>query len=166
MKLLNKIKSFFNKNELIEDWHNPSTNLQIIKEEDLDSIKKDTLDELNKAKVMDPKALFYIHKYIDARFSERDFDIEGRFLDKQNNLDQLYAEGRGEVYSLFTEYQEVLKKAKEADDRYRRAICELDPQIKEKLENKEFYDDIDLIRKEYDRLPESLDWSEKNEIKY
>lgn len=163
MNFLKEIKSIF-KREEVEDWHNPSTNLQIIKEEDLDDIKKDALNELNKAKVLDPKALFYIHKYIDARFSERDFDIEGRFLDKQNNLDQLYAEGRAEVYSLFTEYQEVLKKAREADDRYRRAICELDPQIKHELDKKKFYDDVSIIKKEYERLPEALDWSDKDEI--
>ena len=165
MNLLKNLKSIFNKNNLNEDWHNPSTNLQIIKETELDNIKKDVLNELKNAKVMDPKALFYIHKYIDARFSERDFDIEGRFLDKQNNLDQLYAEGKGEVYSLFTEYQEVLEKAQEADDRYRRAICELDPAIKDKLMKKEFNNDYEIIRKEFDRLPEALDWSDLNEIK-
>lgn len=152
---------FLNKGE---DWHTPTTNLQIIRDEDLKKIKKDTMDELKKSKVIDPKALFYIHKYIDARFSEKDFDIEGRFLDKQNTLDQLYSLGRSEVYTMFTEYQEILKKAKEADKRYRRAIIAMDSKISAELDKKKFYDDVDLLKEEFDKLPQALDWGDNNEI--
>ena len=57
------------------DWHEPISSLEVISKKELD-----------KEKVVDPKALFYIHKYLDARFNKSSFIISSRYIEKQNHI--------------------------------------------------------------------------------
>ena len=76
------------------DWHEPKYVLNVIRDKELKKIKKKVIKEIKKEDIINPKTLFYVHKFIDSSFNKKALNIEGRFLEKQNSIDQLYALGK------------------------------------------------------------------------
>lgn len=163
-KILEKIpliRKFAKKDNDSIDWRDPRTTLEVVSKKELDGLQKEVIEELNVEKVIDPEALFYIHKYIDAKFDQRDFNVGDRFINKANRLDQLYSDGRAEIYAEYTGYEELMERAKEADMRLRRAIVALDPETTVPTDECRLYDDSDLLKAKYEKLSEKLNWEEK-----
>ena len=50
---------------------------------ELKKIKKKVIKEIKKEDIINPKTLFYVHKFIDSSFNKKALNIEGRFLEKQ-----------------------------------------------------------------------------------
>ena len=116
------------------------------------------LEELKNEKVINPKALYYLRKYVDASFNKKTVNIEGRFLEKQNTLEQLYATGKAEIYELIAEYYDILREIREADDRLKKAVLALEPNS-ERVVNKEvIYKDDLSFSKRFNELPKKLEW--------
>lgn len=155
------INLFIKPNEL--DWHEPISSLEVVSKKELSKIKENTKKELKKEKVVDPKALFYIHKYIDARFNKSSFIISSRYIEKQNQIDTLYAEGRAKTFSTLTEYEDVMKALDEAEKRYKRALVNMDYKIKDELQNKTFENDLNDLRNSFNEIPSKLNWGDTNE---
>ena len=114
------ISKLFNKDD---DWHEPKYILKVINEKELRKIRKRILKDLKKEKVINPKALFYLRKYVDASFNKKTVNISGRFIEKQNKLEQLYATGKAEIYELIAEYYDILREIREADERLKKEHC-------------------------------------------
>lgn len=155
------IRKFIKKEDISTDWRNPKATLEVISKQELDSLQKETINDLSSEGVIDPKALFYIHKYIDSKFSKKDFNVEDRFINKANKLDQLYAEGRAEIYAEYTGYEELMERAREADMRLRRAIVALDPETTVPTDECKLYDDSELLKAQFEKLTDKLTWEEK-----
>lgn len=145
------------------DWHEPISSLEVISKKELEKIKKKTKKELKKENVVDPKALFYIHKYLDARFNKSSFIISSRYIEKQNQIDTLFASGRAETFSLLTEYEDVMKALDEAEKRYKRALVNMDHKVKDELQNKSFENDLKALRNSFNEIPSRLNWGDTNE---
>ena len=133
------IKNFFTSND--EDWHNPKYILKVIDKNELKDIRKNILKELKDENVINPKALYYLRKYVDASFNKKTVNIEGKFIEKQNELEQLYAKGKAEVYELIAEYYDTIREIKEADYRLKKAILELEPNSKRAINKETIYKD-------------------------
>lgn len=156
--LLSKIpfvKNFFPDEE---DWHNPKYILRVIDEKELRKIRKTILKDLKKEEVVNPKALYYLRKYIDASFNKKTVNIEGRFIEKQNILEQLYATGKAEVYEAIAEYYDVLREIREADERLKKAVIALEPNSNRVLNKEVVYEDDSEFNERFNKLPEQLDW--------
>ena len=127
----------------------------------------DTADEIYEIQdlqdegVLNPKALFYIREYIDAKFDGNDFNSDGYFINKANKIDQFYAEGKAEVYAACTGYGELMERAKEADLRLRRAIVALDPKTVISTEDCKLVDDSEKFMNDYNQLTDKLNWEAK-----
>ena len=121
--LLSKIPFINNFLSKSYDWHNPIYILKVINEKELRKIRKRILKDLKKEKVINPKALYYLRKYVDASFNKKTVNIEGRFIEKQNSIDQLYALGKSEVYANVSEYYEDVSNA-EFNDAFKNATSE------------------------------------------
>lgn len=157
-ELLSKIPligSFFKNND---DWHNPDYILEVISEKELKRIRKKILKELKKEKVINPKALFYLRKYIDSSFNKKTVNIEGRYIKKQNELDQFYAIGKSTVYESISEYYDTIREIREADERLKIAIKELEPNIDRKVNDDIVYNDDTSFYDKFNKLPERLEW--------
>ena len=140
--LLSKIpfvNNFFNKDY---DWHNPKYILKVIGDKELRKIRKRVLKDLKKEKVINPKALYYLR----------------RFIEKQNELEQLYATGKAEVYELIAEYYDILREIREADERLKKAVLELEPNSMRVVNNEVIYKDDSSFSKNFNEIPEQLDW--------
>lgn len=156
--LLSKItfvNNFFNKDY---DWHNPKYILKVIGDKELRKIRKRVLKDLKKEKVINPKALYYLRKYVDASFNKKTINIEGRFIEKQNELEQLYATGKAEVYELIAEYYDILREIREADERLKKAVLELEPNSMRVVNNEVIYKDDSSFSKNFNELPKQIDW--------
>lgn len=149
------IGNFFKKDN---DWHDPKYILKVINEKELRKIRKRVLEELRNEKVINPKALYYLRKYVDASFNKKTVNIEGRFIEKQNELEQLYAIGKSEVYQLIAEYYDILREIREADERLKKAVLELEPNSKRVVNKEIIYEDDTNFSENFNKLPKQLDW--------
>ena len=146
--LLSKIPFIGNFFVKENDWHNPNYILKVINENELISIRERVLSELKKEDVINPKGLYYLRKYIDASFNKKTVNIEGRFIEKQNELEQLYATGKSKVYESIAEYDERLKKA----------VLALEPNSERVVNKDVVYEDDSSFNERFNKLPESLKW--------
>jgi len=149
------INSFFNKED---DWHEPNYILKVINEKELRKIRKRILKDLKKENVVNPKALFYLRKYVDASFNKKTVNISGRFIEKQNKLEQLYATGKAEIYELIAEYYDLLREIREADERLKKAVLELEPNSQRVVNKEVIYEDDSSFLEKFNELPEQLEW--------
>ena len=149
------IGNFF-KNEA--DWHNPKYILKVINEKELRKIRKRILKELKKEDVINPKGLYYLRKYIDSSFNKKTVNIEGRYIEKQNELEQLYATGKAEVYESIAEYYDILREIREADERLKRAVLALEPNSDRVVNKDVIYQDDSSFNEKFNRLPDKLEW--------
>ena len=51
-----------------DDWHNPKYILKVISDKELVNMREGIIEDLEKENVINPKALFYLRKYVDASF--------------------------------------------------------------------------------------------------
>lgn len=163
MKFLDKIP-FINRlfgNQPGSDWHDPVTTLELLSKEELRGMQQETIQDLQDEGVLNPKALFYIRGYIDAKFDGNDFNSDGYFINKANKIDQFYAEGKAEVYAACTGYGELMERTKEADLRLRRAIVALDPKTVISTEDCKLVDDSEKFMNDYNQLTDKLNWEAK-----
>lgn len=156
--LLSKIPIINNFIKKDTDWHDPKYILKVINEKELRHIRKRIMKELKKEKVINPKALYYLRKYVDASFNKKTINIEGRFIEKQNELEQLYATGKAEIYELIAEYYDTLREIREADERLKKAVLELEPNSKRVVNNEVIYQDDSSFSDKFSKLPEQLEW--------
>ena len=145
----------------VENWRTPTTVLEVISKQELDSLQEEAISDLQTAGVLKPEALRYIRQYIDAKFDENDFDVDGRFVTKANLLDQFYSEGKAEVYSAFTDYKSQVARTIEADKRLRRAIVALDPETVIDTEISTVENDYTELKERYNQLPNKLNWEKQ-----
>ena len=103
------------------------------------------------------QALFYIHKYIDAKFDKKDFDVDTAYAKKQSVIDELYAEGISDIYSSFTGYKGLVDEITAARENLERIAKNLDMENAE-VSSKE-YDDTEEMLREIEALPTSLNWN-------
>ena len=141
-----------------DDWYNPKYVLNVIKDKELKKIRKKVIKELKKEDVINPKSLFYLHKYVDSSFNKKTLNIEGRFIEKQNTIDQLYAKGKSEIYSNIAEYYDLIREIKEADMRLRNAVMQLEPKSKRVVNKNTIYNDDVSFNNKFNSLKEKLDW--------
>ena len=149
------INNFINKDY---DWHNPKYILKVIGDRELRRIRRRVLRDLKKEKVINPKGLYYLRKYIDASFNKKTVNIEGRFIEKQNELEQLYATGKSEVYESIAEYYDILREIREADERLKKAVLALEPNSERVVNKDVVYEDDSSFNERFNKLPESLKW--------
>ena len=113
------------------DWHNPKYVLNVIKEKDLKRIRKKVLKEIKKEDIINPKTLFYVHKFVDSSFNKKALNIEGRFIE---------IEAHDETYYGIPETLKYLEKTGLANEIkiYSRGVDPMYPvQEYSSLENKE-----------------------------
>ena len=162
------------KSEQKHDWRNfdnlPS---RVVTKEELDRLQKEVVAEIeatledgiaksdlkpeerNEAK---PQALYYCYKYIDSKFNKNDFDIDSYYHAKQNLLDQLYAEGLGEVEAELAEYNALLEATRDVEQRMRRKENDLDPESELDEKGSSIHDDSGKLSMEIASLPHVLNW--------
>ena len=143
------------------NWHEPKYVLNVIKDKELKKIKKKVIKEIKKEEIINPKTLFYVHKFIDSSFNKKSLNIEGRFIDKQNSIDQLYVLGKAEVYANISEYYDLVKEVREAEERLKNAIVELDTKVNRNLNKENIYNDETSFWKRMNNLSNKLDWGKK-----
>ena len=147
---------------------------EVISKAELDRLQKEVIDELEKLQTetviksdavssAQPQTLFYYHKYIDAKFSKSDFDVDAYFIKKQNIIDKKYAKGLGDLKAEFTGYKELLNQIHEVDQRLRRKINKLDPRSNLDLNAPDTYDDSAKLLAEIEQLPEEINWNNLQE---
>ena len=173
MKIFNKKKEF--DDDVDADWRNLNAlPREVVSKKELDSLQKEVINELEAlqretvAQIGDratakPQTLYYYHKYIDAKFNKGDFDVDTYFTQKQNIVDQKYAEGLGDIRAEFTGYKELLDEIREADQRLRRKINKLDPSSDIGLDSVGTYDDSVRLLEVINELPEEINWNEFEE---
>lgn len=142
-------------------WRMPTTALEVVSKAELDEMQQETIEDLQKEGVLNPKALFYLYKYIDAKFNKKDFNVEDRFIAKANMLDQFYSEGMAEVYADFTDYEELVKRTIEANLCLRRAIVALDPEADVDTAQSNIKNDAKELEASYNQLSKQLNWKEQ-----
>ena len=161
-KLKRKLfKKHTSQSDDVENWRTPTTALEIISKQELDGLQEEAINDLQEAGVLKPEALRYVRQYIDAKFDENDFDIDGRFAAKANMLSQFYSEGKAEVYSAFTDYESQVERAIEADKRLRRAIMALDPETNIDTQISTVENDYSKLKERYNQLPSKLNWEKQ-----
>lgn len=126
--------------------------------EELGHLQEEAIRESGETSTAKPQTLYYYHKYIDAKFSKEDFDIDTYFTRKQNIIDQKYAEGLGDVKSEFTGYKELLVEIREVDQRLRRKINKLDPSSNIDLGTIGTYDDSEILLNQINELSAGINW--------
>ena len=164
-----------NKENEIEDWRDlEALPEEVVSKKELDLLQKEVIIELEHVQASakksgdgeltaEPQALFYYHKYIDAKFNKNDFDVETYFARKQNIIDRKYAEGLGELNQEFTGYKELLEEISEYEQRFRRKTNELDPESKMDLEAPGTYDDSAKLLEQIKLLPNEINWEKQKE---
>ena len=147
---------------------------EVISKSELDNLQKEVVSELGSLQAetisqaegnmsAQPQALYYYHKYIDAKFDKSDFDVDTYFIKKQNIIDQKYAEGLGDLRGDFTGYKELLDQIHEVDKRLRRKVNKLDPDAKIDVNAPGTYDDSAALLAQIEKLPEEIDWKSLRE---
>lgn len=140
----------------VNNWKKPKIRTSKMKKRFLKRIKGSALREIKRKKLMDPKALFYLHKYINSRFEKGKTEIYTDYFKEQNKIDELYALGIAETIKLLEEYKIQMNKMYENEKSYKKAAERLDsesfiaPSIIE--------DDYKLLLDEFTKLNEILDW--------
>lgn len=152
------------------DWRNFDTlPSKVITKSELDQLQKEVVDEIeatldgaiaksgvnNDAK---PQALFYCHKYIDSKFNKNNFDIDSYYHAKQNLIDQMYAEGLGEVEAELNEYTTLIERTRAVEQRMRRKENTLDPESALNETDSTVYNDSGKLCTEIAGLPRILNW--------
>ncbi|MBR3052149.1 hypothetical protein IKG60_00825 [Candidatus Saccharibacteria bacterium] len=152
------------------DWRNFDTlPSKVITKSELDQLQKEVVDEIettldgaiaksgvnNDAK---PQALFYCHKYIDSKFNKNNFDIDSYYHAKQNLIDQMYAEGLGEVEAELNEYSALVERTRAVEQRMRRKENVLDPESSLDETGSTICDDSEELRTRIADLPRILNW--------
>lgn len=151
---------FHKKKDESPDWRKPEAiPKEVLSKKELDDLEHQVIAELRENDTLHPQALFYIHKYIDAKFNKRDFDVDTAYAKKQNVIDELYAEGLSDIYSSFTGYKGLVDEITAARENLERIAKSLDMDNAE-VDTRE-YDDTEEIFKEIESLPTSLNWSTK-----
>ena len=168
-----KFFNFFTKEkdeDIDHDWRDlDALPKEVVSEKELDAmqdevVKKlanlehDTIKQTGDIPTAKPQALFYCHKYIDAKFNKENFDIDTYFSRKQNILDRKYAEGLGDVKAEFTGYKELIEEIKEVDWRLRKKINKLDPSSNVNLDVAGTYDDSEVLLAQINELPTGINW--------
>ncbi len=125
----------------------------------LTNLEQDTIKQAGDIPTAKPQALFYCHKYIDAKFNKEYFDIDTYFSRKQNIVDQKYAEGLGDIKAEFTGYRELIEEIKEVDWRLRKKINKLDPSSNVNLDVAGTYDDSEALLEQINELPAGINWN-------
>lgn len=171
MNFLNQIINLFRS----KSWRNldalPS---EVFSKAELDNMQKEVVDEINEIQKLairesgeshsaKPQALFHYHKYIDAKFSKNDFDVDTVFSKKQNIIDQNYAQGLGEVSAELTGYQGLIDQLREVEQRLRRSTNALDPEAALQLDAPGSYDDAAELLEQFRDLPRDLNWKKLKE---
>lgn len=156
------------------DWRDISAlPKDVVSKEELDALQKEVIDELETLQdeantqtgIAKPQTLFYYHKYIDAKFNKKDFDIDTYYMKKQNIIDQKYADGIGDIKYECTGYKELIDEIKEVDQRLRRKINKLDPTSCVDEEAIPTYDDSEILYAQLLALGEDIDWEKLEEEK-
>ncbi len=129
---------------------------KVVKE--LKKIQDQEIDKNHLPHSAKPQALYYYHKYIDAKFSKRNFDVDTLFSQKQGIIDQKYAEGLGELHNEITGYRELIEEIREAEKRMRRRMNILDPESNLDVEANGTYDDSAELLDQVQALPRELRW--------
>ena len=166
MGLLNKKLN----NTKEHDWRNFDTlPSKVITKSELDQLQKEVVDEIENtldgaiaksdtSNDVKPQALFYCHKYIDSKFNKNDFDIDSYYHAKQNLIDQMYAEGLGEVEAELNEYSSLIERTRAVEQRMRRKENVLDPESALDETESTICDDTEKLYAEVANLPHILDW--------
>lgn len=142
------------------DWRKPDAiPKEVISKAELDAMEKASIVEIEKNDAFTPQSLYYIHKYIDAKFSKNDFDVDTAFSKKQNIIDELYADGLSDIYSAYTGYCMLIEKMDTLSNRIVRLSKKMDIETPE-IVTKE-YDDSQGLFNEINALPVKIDWSDK-----
>lgn len=152
------IFNFFHKKDESPDWKKPEAiPKEVLSKKELDDLERQTIAELRDNDTLHPQALFYIHKYIDAKFDKKDFDVDTVYAKKQSVIDELYAEGISDIYSSFTGYKGLVDGITAARENLERIAKNLDMENAE-VSSKE-YDDTEEMLREIEALPTSLNWN-------
>lgn len=155
--IIEKVKNLFRREP---DWRRPDAiPKEVISKAELDAMEKNSIWEIQKNDAFTPQSLYYIHKYIDAKFSKNDFDVDTAFSKKQNKIDELYAEGLSDIYSAYTGYKMLVEKMDSLSERIARLSKKMDIETPDVITKE--YDDSEELFKEIKELPEFLDWSDK-----
>ena len=161
--------------EISDDWRDlDALPKEVISKKELDGLQKEVIDELEKLQTetiskfdeissAQPQTLYYYHKYIDAKFSKNDFNVDSYFIEKQNIIDKNYANGLVDIKSEFTGYKELINQIHEVDQRLRRKINKLDPRSNIDLDAPDTYDDSAKLLAEIELLPEEINWNNLQE---
>lgn len=163
---------------LDRDWRNLNAlPKEVLSNRKLNQMEKKVVRELKKIQDQEidkhhlphsakPQALYYYHKYIDAKFSKRNFDVDTLFNQKQSIIDQKYAEGLGELHDEITGYRELIAEIREAEKRMHRRMSVLDPDSSLDTNNDGTYDDSDDLLDQIQALPREINWKNlQTEIK-
>lgn len=138
------------------NWKKPKIKTNKMKKRFLKKIKRSALREIRKKKLMDPKALFYLHKYINSKFEKGKTEIYTDYFKEQNKIDELYALGIAETLKLLEEYKIQMNTMCENEKSYKKAAERLD---KESFVSPSIIeDDYKLLLDEFTKLNERLDW--------
>lgn len=138
------------------NWKKPKIKTNKMKKRFLKKIKRSALREIRKKKLMDPKALFYLHKYINSKFEKGKTEIYTDYFKEQNKIDELYALGIAETIKLLEEYKIQMNTMCENEKSYKKAAERLD---KESFVSPSIIeDDYKLLLDEFTKLNERLDW--------
>lgn len=155
---------------LSNDWRNlKALPKEVLSNRKLSKMERKVVKELKKIQSQEvekhrlphsakPQALYYYHKYIDAKFNKRDFDVDTLFNQKQNVIDQKYAEGLGDLYNEITGYRELIEEIREAENRMRRRMKILDPESTLDTEINGTYDDSEDLLDQVQALPREIGW--------
>lgn len=155
-----RIFNIFRKKVESPDWKKPEAiPKEVLSKKELDDLEHQVIAELRENDTLHPQALFYIHKYIDAKFDKRDFDVDTAYAKKQSVIDELYAEGLSDIYSSFTGYKDLVNEITAAHENLERIAKNLDMDNAEV--NAKEYDDTEEIFKEIKALSTSLNWNIK-----
>ena len=138
------------------NWKKPKIKTNKMKKRFLKKIKRSALREIRKKKLMDPKTLFYLHKYINSKFEKGKTEIYTDYFKEQNKIDELYALGIAETIKLLEEYKIQMNTMYENEKSYKKAAERLD---KESFVSPSIIeDDYKLLLDEFTKLNERLDW--------
>ena len=158
-----------------QDWRNfDALPNKVITKSELDQLQKEVVYEIESAldgaiaksgvnNDAKPQALFYCHKYIDAKFNKNNFDINSYYHAKQNLIDQMYAEGLGEVEAELDEYDALVEMTRTVERRMRRKENDLDPESALDEADSTVHDDSEELRAEIINLPRMLIWQKGEE---
>ncbi len=146
-----------------DDWRNlKALPREVISKRKLDSLQSEVLEEINKQLAVEPQAVFYCHKYIDAKFNKTDFDVDTYFLNAQNEIDRKYAEGIGELLAEFADYKELIQEIKDDMSRMNYVAHNLTPNIPIEPQ-KDTMHSYQTLEQRINDLPPEISWQQIEE---